>query len=216
MPDESSLFYPRVWEQGQVHRWFGQTMSPEVVQLIRKYWVGAPILDNRPLWAIGLYLMHQEAECIGGLAYPWDFGLSADRDFLRMHRQRSTLPFQDYPQLWERLSIRKDVLSRSCVGTSVLGYELPPAGYTMTVFDQVEPTPTSGSSAYPRERSRSIRRAFRPRSSPPAPRPMPSSSSAPSLALSRPMEAKQELDHAGEDLVPSPSSPVWSGDEEDL
>ena len=174
-PDETSVHYSKVWADGLVHRWFGQAISAETMNLIKFYWENGPKVDNRPLWAIGLYLFTQDAEAQRGIAYPWDFGLVQDQTMLRIIRRSSVLPFESYPGLWARLQDRKSVLSASIVGHSILGYELLPQHLKVTVLSPsgAEPIPanTGCSSAMrrspaiagPRPRSRSPRRE--PRSS---------------------------------------------------
>lgn len=141
-PNERSQAYSIVWRHQQVDRWFGQAMSPESVNRIRDYWQSGPVELNRPLWACGLCALEGGHEHRGGLAYPWDYGLEADQAMLKMLRG-GELPFDLYPHLWERLHRRRYVLSRSIVGTSVLGYTVPLEEFHVTVLspppDAAEP-----------------------------------------------------------------------------
>ena len=141
MPDETVKYYPDVWRLGHVHRWFGQVIDDDVMNIIRRYYAEGPVVDNRPVWAVGLCLMQHRVELCGGLAYPWDFGLSADMETLRILRRDAELPFRLYPDLMSRLQARKEVLSCSRVGSSVLGYNYPPPGYVLTHLATPAPPP---------------------------------------------------------------------------
>ena len=105
-PYEVRLHYPAVWEQGLVHRWYGQAMTQEAMGLFERYWDATPV-GRRPTWAIGLYLMELGAECSAGMSHSWDFDLEGDLAMLCRSRGTAALPFRFYDNLWGRLEVRR-------------------------------------------------------------------------------------------------------------
>ena len=115
-PDETLVGYDVQWSQGHIDRFYGQRMSEDQLQLIRKYYMELPSCDV-PLWAIGLRLLVHNRESSKGFAYPWDFGLVRDYDDLLEARVGRSCPFEMWPDLWARLSRRREIQ---------LTYEHPP------------------------------------------------------------------------------------------
>ena len=108
-PDESRVSYATQWGQFTMDRFYGQRMSEEQMDRIRRYYVQTPACD-RPLWAIGLSLLARDRETIKGFALPWDFGLVRDYDDLLDRRYRRECPFQCMRWLWYRLDCRRERL----------------------------------------------------------------------------------------------------------
>ena len=113
-PHEAWRHYTAVWDQGQIHRWYGQAMTPQAMGLFERYWDLTPV-GRRPLWAIGLYIIELRAECFAGMSYPWDFGLESDLSLLCRLRGTAALPFRFYDNLWVRLEARRAVELESLI-----------------------------------------------------------------------------------------------------
>ena len=144
-PDERRVLYPEVWERGLVHRWYGQAINSRMTSLLQRCYATGAVTENRPLWAVGLYLLEKRAECTAGLGYPWDFGLRGDLAMLRSIRGTNTLPFPFYDNLWQRLEARRQLMLRFEVGPSPLAYVIPEPELRLLPIDPGPPQTLSGS-----------------------------------------------------------------------
>ena len=108
-PDEREQSFANRWREFAVDRFYGQAMSTEQVLRVKRYYIAVPYCE-RPLWAHALCLLQQRNECECGYAFPWDFGLSRDYDDLLDRRTVRRCPFDFYPNIWERLNRRRQLL----------------------------------------------------------------------------------------------------------
>lgn len=110
-PAETRIRYNSVWRQHGVDRFYGQYMTPQQLHRFAAYWNHPPHEHRRPNWAAALFILHYELENIRGMAYPWDFGLTADIQGVVDYRNAvggpAEAPFVWYPRLWERLLSRR-------------------------------------------------------------------------------------------------------------
>ena len=137
-PDESRVGYGDEWSHHNVDRFYGQAMSRDQLDRIWRYYNGTARCD-RPLWAIGLYLLELREECSLGLALPWDFGLVRDYDDLVAARRGRQCPFRLYPQIWERLHQRRSVLLDYVFQPHILHHMVVPEEFPPGPAEPMEP-----------------------------------------------------------------------------
>ena len=123
-PDESCQSYGDQWRLHRMDRFYGQVMSSEQLDRIRWYFDRTPQAE-RPLWAIGLYLLVHRRESQCGYAYPWDFGIARDYDDLLERRFDRGCPFSTYPMVWERLQRRRERMIGYVHPPHILGVTMP-------------------------------------------------------------------------------------------
>ena len=124
-PDESRAFRNDLWRNFGVDRFYGQRLSGEQKQKLLALFDDTPP-NERPVWSVGLYLLHHEREHYCGFCYEWDFGLLCDMHTLSKIR-RYPNNFDLYPGLRERLDFRRQAM---------IHYDLPPhapLGYLLPV-----------------------------------------------------------------------------------
>ena len=110
-PVEIERSYRHRWTNRCCDRFYGQAMSRRQLSRIGRYWDAEPICQ-RPVWAIGLFLIRMRQETFYGLALPWDFGLMRDREQLELFHFDRRCPFEGCHMdfLWIRLHRRYRVM----------------------------------------------------------------------------------------------------------
>ena len=75
-----------------VDRWYGQEMSDEQLERLKKYYNRTPHWD-RPVWACGLHRFFGELQLGAFSSLPWGFGIWQDALSLQRGLIRQRLPF---------------------------------------------------------------------------------------------------------------------------
>ena len=109
-PDERDAEFLGYWRDG-VDRWYGQEMHREQLRRIKMYWSLTP-REELPVWAKALDWFIDEGGPTEYPELPWDFGLWADYEAMRMKRKHARRPFQwvvrsDGLDVWTALSERR-------------------------------------------------------------------------------------------------------------